>query len=92
MVVLGYNSKMLCSCERRWHTTDQEMHGVSRKWECYCSNGVIFHTDHQPLIMVKKSNSPRGKSARWLTELDNFDKPSDNKYEEKIYTIDQEEM
>ena len=76
MVVLGYHSKTLSGCERRWHATDQEMYAVisaSRKWECYCSNGVIFHTDHEPLTTVKKTKSPRGKRARWLMELENFD-------------------
>ena len=61
MVVLGYHSKTLSDCERRWHATDQEMYAVvsaSRKWECYCSNGVTFFTDHQPLTTVKKAKSP----------------------------------
>jgi len=76
MVVLGYHSKTLSGCEKRWGATDKEMYGVisaSRKWECYCSNGVIFHTDHQPLTTMKKTKSPRGKRARWLMELENFD-------------------
>ena len=119
MVVLGYHSKTLSGCERRWHATDQEMYAVvsaSRKWECYCSNGVTFFTDHQPLTTVKKAKSPRGKRARWLMELENFDysliyiagkknvsadylsrietpddEVPDNRHDEKIYTIDQED-
>ena len=34
---------------------------------------MIFHTDHEPLTTVKKTKSPRGKRARWLMELENFD-------------------
>ena len=33
----------------------------------------MFHTDHQPLKYIGGTKDPRGKRARWLMELENFD-------------------
>ena len=46
---------------------------ASRKWAPYCSGLVVFHTDHQPLKYIRKQKDPRGKFARWLVELENYD-------------------
>jgi transposase InsO family protein len=73
---LAYYSKTLTDTERRWSATDKEMYGIicaSRKWYPYCSGSVVFHTDHQPLKYVRKQKDPRGKMARWLIELENYD-------------------
>ena len=73
---LGYHSKALSQVEQRWTTTELEMYAIvcaSRKWSAYCSNKVVFHTDHQPLKYIRKQKDPRGKIARWIMELENFD-------------------
>ena len=73
---LAYHSKTLDSTEKKWSATEKELFGIvsaSRKWAPYCSNSVIFHTDHQPLKYIRKQKDPRGKLARWLIELENYD-------------------
>ena len=73
---LAYHSKTLNSTERKWSATEKEFFGIisaSRKWATYCSNLVVFHTDHQPLKFIRKQKDPRGKFARWLMELENYD-------------------
>ena len=73
---LGYHSKTLSQVEQRWNTTELEMYAIvsaSRKWSAYCSNKIVFHTDHQPLKYIRKQKDPRGKIARWIMELENFD-------------------
>ena len=73
---LAYHSKTLNKTERNWSATEKEMFGIvsaSRKWAPYCSGLVVFHTDHQPLKYIRKQKDPRGKFARWLVELENYD-------------------
>ena len=73
---IAYHSKSLSHVEQRWNTTELEMYAIvsaSRKWSAYCSNKVIFHTDHQPLKYIRKQKDPRGKIARWIMELENID-------------------
>lgn len=73
---LAYHSKTLTDTERRWSATDKEMFGIisaARKWSPYCSGRVIFHTDHLPLKYMRKQKDPRGKMARWLVEMENYD-------------------
>lgn len=73
---LAYHSKTLDKTEKNWSATEKELFGIvsaSRKWAPYCSNRVTFHTDHQPLKYIRKQKDPRGKLARWLVELENFD-------------------
>ena len=73
---LAYHSKTLNDTERRWSATDKEMYGIIsalRKWTPYCSGSVVFHTDHQPLKYMRNQKDPRGKMARWLVELENYD-------------------
>ena len=71
----SYHSKTLSQVEQRWNTTELEMFAIvsaSRKWSAYCSNKVIFHTDHQPLKYIRSQKDPRGKIARWIMELENI--------------------
>ena len=73
---LAYHSKTLNKTERNWSATEKEMFGIvsaSRKWAPYCSGLVVFHTDYQPLKYIRKQKDPRGKFARWLVELENYD-------------------
>ena len=73
---LAFHSKTLTNTEKNWSATEKEMFGIvsaSRKWSSYCANAVTFHTDHQPLKYIRKQKDPRGKFARWLVELENFD-------------------
>ena len=73
---LAYCSKNLTTTEKKWSATDKEMYGIicaARKWSPYCSGSVVFHTDHQPLKYMHKQKDPRGKMARWLIELENYD-------------------
>ena len=46
---------------------------VSKKWSAYCSNKVVFHTDHQPLKYIRKQKDPRGNIECWIMELENCD-------------------
>ena len=73
---LAYHSKTLNDTERKWSATDKEMFGIIsalRKWSPYCSGYTVFHTDHQPLKYIRNQKDPRGKMARWIMELENYD-------------------
>ena len=74
--VVAYHSKSLSGCEKRWSATDKELFAIvsaSRKWPTFCAHGVTFHTDHKPLTFLKGNYKLKGKHARWLLELENFE-------------------
>ena len=75
---LYYHSATLKREQTNWSTTDKEMWAIvvaSRKWPRHCASekGVVFYTDHQPLVHVRKKKNPTGKMARWLCELEDLD-------------------
>ena len=73
---IAYHSISLSGCEKRWSATDKEFYGIksaSRKRPTFCAQGVTFHTDHKPLTNLKGNSKVKGKHARWLLELENFD-------------------
>ena len=74
--VVAYHSKTLSGCEKRWSATDKELFAIvsaSRKCPTFCAQGVTFHTDHKPLTFLKGNSKLKGKHARWLLELENFE-------------------
>ena len=40
---------------------------------CLYGNKFILNTDHNPLVYLRNKKDPRGKFARWLSELEEFD-------------------
>lgn len=73
---IAYHSKSLSGCEKRWSATDKEFYAIisaSRKWPTFCAQGITFHTDHKPLTYLKGNSKVKGKHARWLLELENFE-------------------
>ena len=74
--IIAFHSKTLDKAAKKWTATERELFGIvsaSRKWYPYCADKVIFHTDHQPLRFIRNQKDPRGKIARWITELENLD-------------------
>ena len=73
---IAYHSRTLNKTQGHWSATERELFGIidaSRKWNVYCSNHIIFHTDHEPLQNIRKQKDPRGKIGRWLLELEGID-------------------
>ena len=73
---VAYHSKALATSEKNWTVTEKEFFAIveaTRKFAPYCANKVHFHTDHLPLKYIRKQKDPRGKLARWICELENFE-------------------
>ena len=44
-----------------------------RQWHVYLA-GIEFtiKSDHNPLVLIRNTRNPKGKSARWLSELEEY--------------------
>ncbi len=74
---MAYESRILNSAERNYHTTDKEMLAVVHAlkiWRCYVE-GTTFKvfTDHQPLIHSPTQSILSGRQVRWSEFLQQFD-------------------
>ena len=73
---LAYFSQTLDKETHNWSATHREIIGIisaSRKWAPYCSGKVVFHTDHEPLKIIRKQKYPKDQLCKWILELENFD-------------------
>ena len=71
-----FASKAFSDSERNWHIRDKEVFAfifAVRKFRSYLL-GKPFHwfTDHYGLQWLKNTKDPRGRYARWIEELEEF--------------------
>jgi hypothetical protein len=74
---VAYESRILNSAERNYHTTDKEMLAIVHAlkiWHCYLE-GTSFKvlTDHQPLIHFPTQPILSRRQVRWSDFLQQFD-------------------
>jgi hypothetical protein len=74
---VAYESRILNSAERNYHTTDKKMLGVVHAlkiWRCYLE-GTNFKvlTDHQPLVHFPTQPILSRRQVRWSEFIQQFD-------------------
>ena len=76
---VGYFSFSLSAQQQKWETFSKEVYALVaavRQWHVYLyGNKFKVLSDHNPLLTIRNKKDPRGKVARWLMELQeyNFD-------------------
>ena len=74
---VAYFSTALQPSQKNWSATTKEAFALVfavRHWHVYLA-GTTFtlNSDHNPLTHLREQKDPRGKFARWLAELEEFD-------------------
>jgi len=66
-------SRRLSSAETRYRTTERELLAIVfalKQWRHLVEGQqVVLHTDHLPLVLLKKLKCPTGRLAKWLVDL-----------------------
>ena len=74
---MAYYSFALTQQQQKWDTFRKETYALVialRQWHMYLyGNKFVVKSDHNPLITVRNKKDPRGKTARWLMELEEYD-------------------
>ena len=74
--VVEYASRKLNAAERNYSTTDRELLAVVwalEKWRQYLfSQSVVVYTDHRPITFLRSLKEPKGRMARWVARLQEF--------------------
>ncbi len=74
---VAYFSTALQLSQKNWSTTAKEAFALVcavRHWQVYLAGkSFVLNSDHNPLTHLREQKDPRGKFARWLTELEEFD-------------------
>ena len=72
-----FASKALSDSEQNWHTREKEAFALIfalRKFRHYLmGTRFTWHTDHEGLKWLRNTRDPRGRYARWIEELEEFD-------------------
>ena len=76
--ILGYHSSTLDAAQKRYCATEMECWAAisaMRKFRVYVKGApqVFLISDHEPLQWLRKQKDPRGKFARWIIELEQYD-------------------
>lgn len=71
---VAYLSRKFTPPEKNYTVTERETLAIIeclRKWRCYVE-GVkkVVHTDHKPLIYLRKLATPNQRQSRWIEELE----------------------
>ena len=73
---IAYFSLALSKTEQNWSTYSQEAYALvmaTRQWHVYLmGNTFVPNTDHNPLVHLRDKKDPRGKFARWISELEEY--------------------
>ena len=74
---VAYYSTALQKSQQNWSPTTKEAFAMIlavRHWHVYLA-GVQFvlKSDHNPLVYLRSQKDPRGKFARWISELEEYD-------------------
>ncbi|KII63191.1 Transposon Ty3-I Gag-Pol polyprotein [Thelohanellus kitauei] len=77
LVPISFASKSFSSSQKNYSTIDKECCAIVfavRKFRKYLlGKKFIILTDHNPLVSLRNLKDPRGRRARWLMELEEFD-------------------
>ena len=73
---VGYFSDAVKPSQENWNTTTKEAFAVVlavRHWYVYLmGTNFTLNMDHNPLVDLRLQKDPRGKFARWIIELEEF--------------------
>ncbi|KII60784.1 Retrovirus-related Pol polyprotein [Thelohanellus kitauei] len=76
-IPIAFVSQKLNSSQRKYATIDKEffaiVYAVKRLRHYLYGGKFILITDHQPLVHMKTLKDPKGRRARWIMELENYD-------------------
>ena len=74
---IAYFSTAFKSSQRNWATITKEAFALIlaiRHWHVYLSGTpFVLNSDHNPLVHLRQQKDPRGKFARWIAELEEYD-------------------
>ena len=74
---VGYFSDAVQPSQKAWAPTTKEAFALVlavRHWAIYLiGQHFVLNSDHNPLVYLRSQKDPRGKFARWITELEEFD-------------------
>ena len=73
---VAYFSTTLSKCQQKWSTHSKEAFALLmavRNWHVYLAGtDFVLNSDHNPLVHLRNQRDPRGKFARWLSELEEY--------------------
>ena len=73
---VAFLSSTLNSSQQRWSTHSKEAYALLlavRSWHVYLAGTeFILNSDHNPLVHIRNTSDPRGKFARWISELEEY--------------------
>lgn len=73
---VAYFSTALHTSQKNWSATTMEAFALVcavRHWRVYLAGtSFVLNSDHNPLTHLREQKDPRGKFARWLSELEEF--------------------
>lgn len=76
-VVIAFFSKQLSPAEQNFSVSDREMLGIVdslKHFSHYLKHSkVTLFTDHHAILFYLKLENPKGRTARWLVELGQYD-------------------
>ena len=74
---VAYFSDAVQNSQKNWAPTTKEAYALIlavRHWHVYLAGRhFILNSDHNPLVYMRKQKDPRGKFARWIIELEEYD-------------------
>ena len=73
---VAYFSSTLSKSQRNWSPHSKEAYALIvavRNWNVYLAGTeFILRSDHNPLVHLRKMKNPKGKFARWISELEEY--------------------
>ena len=74
---IAYFSTALQSSQKTWSATTKEAFALVsavRHWHVYLACTLfILKSDHNPLVHLRNQKDPRGKVARWIADLEEYE-------------------
>ena len=73
---VAYFSNTLDTAKQKWSTYTKEAYALvvatRHSYTYVAGKSFILLSDHNPLVYLRKQKDPRGKYARWIAELEEF--------------------
>ena len=74
---VAYFSTTLNKSQQNWSAHSKEAYALLvavRTWHVYLAGtSFVLQSDHNPLVHIRSMKDPRGKFARWISELEEYD-------------------